>query len=242
MKRTIYLFPNLFTAANLMAGFYSIIFSFRGRFFEAAIAVALAVVFDNLDGKIARLISATSRFGFEYDSLSDLVSFGVAPAILFYGYFYSFQGDLGIVISAIYLLAGSLRLAKFNVTSQNDRFFGLPIPGGALVVVSMILLSNDFSLLQYKVVALVMMFVTSYLMISNIRYEGFKHVNITKRLSMYLFAITATVIILVIMRPKIAIPAITFVYAASGPVIFLAKLTRRKIRNYRIAQKEGNNV
>ncbi len=237
-----YLFPNLFTAANLLAGFYSIVFSVRGNFFEAAIAIALAVVFDNLDGKIARMTGATSRFGFEYDSLSDLVSFGAAPAILFYGYFYSFTGDIGMVVSAIYLLAGSLRLAKFNVTNQSDRYFGLPIPAGALVVVSMILLAGRLDLSSYKITALMLLFITSYLMISNIRYESFKHITMTKRLSIYLFAITTIVIIVVMMRPRIAIPVITFVYLFSGPVVFVSRLARRKMRNYRATKEEGENA
>ena len=99
--KTVYLFPNLFTSANLLVGFYSIILSAKGNFYGAAIAIVLAVVFDNLDGKIARLIGATSKFGFEYDSLSDLVSFGVAPAMLFYSLFYSSSDNFLLIVISL---------------------------------------------------------------------------------------------------------------------------------------------
>lgn len=229
--KTVYLFPNLFTSANLLVGFYSIILSARGDFYGAAIAIVLAVVFDNLDGKIARLVGATSRFGFEYDSLSDLVSFGVAPAILFYSLFYSAKGNLGIVVSMVYLLSGALRLAKFNITKHSDRFFGLPIPGAALVVASSVLLFYQFSLVSYKELFMLPVLAASYLMISNIRYEGFKDITMSRKLSLFLFTTTTIAIILVALRPKIVIPAISFVYLISGPMELAVKLFkhRRKI-------------
>lgn len=242
--KTVYLFPNLFTSANLLVGFYSVILSAKGNFYGAAIAIVLAVVFDNLDGKVARLVRATSSFGFEYDSLADLVSFGVAPAVLFYSLFYSSNGNLSIVVSMVYLLAGALRLAKFNITKHSDRFFGLPIPGAALVVASCTLIFYQFSLNAYKELFILPMLVVSYLMISNIRYEGFKDITISRKLSLFLFTTTTIAIILVAMRPTIAIPAISFAYLISGPVELAVKLFkhRRKIKEADCALEEEKDA
>jgi CDP-diacylglycerol--serine O-phosphatidyltransferase len=143
MKKGIYVLPNLFTTANLFAGFYSAIASMKGMYEIAAIAILIAVVLDSLDGRIARITHTTSRFGGEYDSLCDLVTFGVSPALLAYNWSLLAYGKWGWLAAFLFCVCGALRLARFNIQVSviDSRVFnGLPIPGGAAVIATAVLL------------------------------------------------------------------------------------------------------
>ncbi|ASQ30923.1 phosphatidylserine synthase [Campylobacter avium LMG 24591] len=182
--KLIHIIPNLFTAASAFLGFISIIASINGKFTHALIYIILSLICDGLDGRVARLTKTTSKFGVEFDSLADLVAFGVAPAVLFYtsiGYEY---GKLGSLISGLFVVFGAIRLARFNVTTgtyEPSVFIGLPIPTAAVVsaIWTYAYISYGF-LKDYALFVLCLNFVLSLLMVSNIRYPSFKKMNLDK--------------------------------------------------------------
>lgn len=185
--RGIYILPNLFTAGNLFFGFYSILAGFSHHWKEASLAILIAAVFDNLDGKVARLAHATSAFGVEFDSLADLVSFGAAPAFLVYNSDLSQYHRLGMAAAFLFLACGALRLARFNVMTtkiSSKYFLGLPIPAGALVLVSAELARHG-PLSQFFAFPsgffLLTTYLVSILMVSPIRYRSFKEVHFLKK-------------------------------------------------------------
>ena len=242
-KKAVYILPNLFTTINLAAGFYSILLANAGKWLYSAWVIILAVLFDNLDGKIARLTHTESQFGVEYDSLSDLVSFGVAPAFLVYSYVLKDFGRLGIIASFLFLISGALRLARFNVqTTQKENFIGLPIPGGASVVASVILLFNKYGLNSHKfdILFLITMYILAFLMISPIKYRSFKKVSTNKTISIRIFALIILVLSLIVFKPYIFIPAIAFIYMLSGPIEYTIKLLKRENRGVSYEQKNHN--
>ncbi len=185
--RGIYILPNLFTAGNLFCGFYSILAGFQHRFRDAAIAILIAAVFDNLDGKVARLAHATSPFGVEFDSLADLISFGAAPALLVYNSDLYQYHRLGTAAAFLFLACGALRLARFNVMTtkiSSKYFLGLPIPAGALVLSASELartgpLSHVFPFPPGFF--LLATYVVSILMVSPLRYRSFKEVHLLRK-------------------------------------------------------------
>lgn len=176
-----YLLPNFFTAASLFTGFYAISLAYHQEFVSAAWFIFLALIFDGLDGRVARLTNTASHFGVEFDSLADIVAFGVAPAFLFYLYVGESYGRIGIVVSALFIIFGAVRLARFNVTTSHiepNVFIGLPIPTAAIMISLAILVMEQYPhMSEYKVLMLPFAVVLSLLMVSNIRYPSFKKVN-----------------------------------------------------------------
>lgn len=176
-----YLLPNLFTAASIFTGFYAIALSLESSFESAAWFIFLALIFDGLDGRVARMTNTASHFGVEFDSLADIVAFGVAPALLLYLYIGDAYGRLGIVVSALFIIFGSVRLARFNVTTSRIEpsvFIGLPIPTAAIMISIAVLLLERYEALDvYKVYTLPLALVLAILMVSNIRYPSFKKMN-----------------------------------------------------------------
>ena len=139
LRKGVYILPNLFTTGTLFAGYYSIVSAMNGQYEKAAWFILIATVFDGLDGQVARMTNTTSRFGVEYDSLADLVAFGVAPGLLMYSWALTTFGKLGWLAAFLYVVCGALRLARFNVqveTVESKRFVGLPIPSAAWMVAS----------------------------------------------------------------------------------------------------------
>ena len=183
-KSIAYILPNLFTSASIFTGFISISKSIAGDFESAAWLIFLSLIFDGLDGRVARLTNTSSKFGMEYDSLADIVAFGVAPAILLYLYAGIHYGRYGILVSALFIIFGAVRLARFNITTmQNDPsvFIGLPIPTAAVFIASMALTlpANGNSGLTDAVLLCTSLSV-AVLMVSNIRYPSFKKININR--------------------------------------------------------------
>lgn len=180
----IYVFPNLFTAASAFLGVISIIASANGQFEKAAVYILLSLIFDGLDGRVARMTNATSKFGAEFDSLADIVAFGVAPAMLFYFSVGHMYGKLGSLLCAMYVVFGAIRLARFNImigVSEPSVFIGVPIPTAAVVVAMWILLYREHPFMQgLEWIMLVGLGVLSFLMVSNIRYPSFKKIDMQK--------------------------------------------------------------
>lgn len=180
----IYIFPNLFTAASAFLGVISIIASANGAFDKAAIYILLSLIFDGLDGRVARMTNATSKFGAEFDSLADIVAFGVAPAMLFYFSIGHSYGKVGSLLCAMYVVFGAIRLARFNVmigSVEPSVFIGVPIPTAAVVVAMWILFYKEHPFLQgLEWMMLVALAILSFLMVSNIRYPSFKKIDFKK--------------------------------------------------------------
>src|SRR6266513_1187066 len=186
MRKGIYILPNLVTTGSLFAGFYSMVATMNGDFRTAAIWVLVSSIFDGLDGKVARLTGTSSKFGVEYDSLADLVSFGVAPGLLMYLWALRPFGRLGWLAAFLFVVCGALRLARFNVqvnTVESKRFVGLPIPAAASMVSATVLLFFHLNWeSSYKRVAiLILIYSLAFLMVSSVRYYSFKDPGFIKR-------------------------------------------------------------
>jgi CDP-diacylglycerol--serine O-phosphatidyltransferase len=178
-----FLLPNFLTASSIFVGILSLIEGSKGHFSQSAWLILLALLFDGLDGRVARMTGATSRFGVEFDSLADIVSFGVAPALLLYFYVGQYYGQFGILISGLYVIFGAVRLARFNVTTmQNDPnvFIGLPIPTAAIAIATSILFFEEYHLDDWALTLLVTTLPVALLMVSNIRYPSFKTVYLDR--------------------------------------------------------------
>lgn len=177
-KKIAYFLPNIFTALNLACGFVSIIFSWKGEFYLAAMILVLGSFFDMVDGRVARMTGTQSSFGEQFDSLSDLISFGMAPAFMVYNAFFISYGRLGVIASFTFLLAGALRLARFNANLEkvsSDYFQGLPIPSGAWAIIGYVLWAKQFPvLMEHSYLAIPYVIFYSFLLISNIPFGSFK--------------------------------------------------------------------
>jgi len=183
-KRGVYLIPNLLTTGNLFSGLFSILAVFNANYMNAAIAILVAVVFDMLDGKSARWTNSTSQFGVEYDSLADLVSFGVAPGLLIYSWALSGYGMMGSAVMFAFVACGALRLARFNVmstTSESKYFTGLPIPAAASVIATAVVFDHYIVRMGAEVKPLLILMMTmtlAFLMVSTVKYPTFKSLGL----------------------------------------------------------------
>jgi CDP-diacylglycerol--serine O-phosphatidyltransferase len=223
MRRGIYILPNLFTTGNLFCGFWAIISVFQEKFFYAAVAILLACVFDILDGKVARLSGATSKFGVQYDSLADLVSFGIAPALLAFSWALRPYGKFGWLAAFLFVVCGALRLARFNVQSSSGEvkyFKGLPIPAAASMIALTILLYLRLIETDWvkDIVILVMIYILAFLMVSNIRYFSFKELDLARRKPFSIFIFVILSMIVIVMEPTIVLFGFILLYVFSGPV------------------------
>lgn len=232
----IYVLPNLMTTANLFSGFFSIIHSIKGDFKTASIAIVVAAIFDMLDGRLARLTRATSKFGAEYDSLCDLVSFGLAPAILLYLWALNPFGRLGWIACFLMVACGALRLARFNVQAnvvEKNYFQGLPIPMSAGIVASSFLAFEDlqWEALGHKAL-LAMTILLAIVMVSNFRYRSFKDLDLKERLPFRYLILGVLVLVVVALRPEVMLFILFMTYAILGAVFGMMKLGK-KARNFR---------
>ena len=237
--RGIYLLPSILTTFGMFAGFYSIIASINGDFTLAAISIMIAMLWDALDGRVARLTNTQSDFGAEYDSLADLVSFGVAPALLVYEWSLSDLGRIGWLAAFIFLACAALRLARFNtqVGISDKRYFqGLPSPAAAGVIASMIWLKFwKFEYFDFGIVSLSyyvgvgITIVCALLMVSNVRYYSFKELDSKKASFRFLLAIVLSLIVL-LSKPNIFLFTGFFLYMLSGPFITITGLNKKRIQ------------
>lgn len=233
VKKGIYILPNLCTTASLFCGFFAVIHAFKGEFINAAWAIMVAGVFDFLDGRVARLTHAESDFGIEYDSLVDLASFGLAPAVLMYTWGFQNFHRLGWLAAFLYFACGALRLARFNVQSnsvEKSWFQGLPIPVAASVCASMVVFYDYVQILSRgeSYVALVTTIVLSLLMVSTIPYRSFKQVHFKKRWSFFWLVGAVGVLLVIAIEPKMTFLFLSLGYVVGGVVEEL--ITLRKSR------------
>lgn len=222
-----YLLPNLLTSSALFSGFYAIIASIKGNYVTAVIAIFIAMIFDALDGRVARLTNSQSYFGAEYDSLADVISFGLSPSLLAYQAELTNFGKIGWLIAFLYTAATALRLAKFNSQlinkdSDNNFFKGLPCPAAAAFLISFIWLMIDFNLSYntvFGIILMVAMVLLSMLMLSNIRYLSFKVVNLHGKVPFFCIISIILSLIIVSIYPALVLFLIFFCYAFSGIII-----------------------
>jgi CDP-diacylglycerol---serine O-phosphatidyltransferase len=233
MRKGIYILPNLFTTGSLFAGFYGIVATTNGKYDVAALWILISSIFDGLDGKVARLTGTSSKFGVEYDSLADLVAFGVAPGVLMYCWALKPFGRLGWLAAFLFVACGALRLARFNVqvnTVESKRFVGLPIPAAASMVSATVLLFYHFNWPDsYKKLAIVVfIYLLAFLMVSNFRYYSFKDPGLIKR-QPFVFLVLAVLLICVIAAKPVEMLFIMFIcYIFSGPAGYVMTYPRRR--------------
>lgn len=233
MKKGIYVLPNLFTTASMFCGFYAIIASMKEEFLLASIAILAAWVLDGLDGRMARMTNTTSKFGMEYDSLSDLVAFGVAPGILAYNWSLMPYGKWGWLVSFLFAACGALRLARFNVqvnVIDKSVFNGLPIPAAAISLASAILLFNFMGITGKftHISILIGMIILALLMVSSVKYYSFKDMNYFLKKPFISVVLILGILIIAIAEPQISIFTFSFGYAISGPLWMIYRLITRK--------------
>jgi CDP-diacylglycerol--serine O-phosphatidyltransferase len=223
--RGIYLLPSLLTTGNLFCGFFALLLTLDGRYPEAALAIFVAMVMDILDGRVARLMKATSQFGLEFDSLADVVSFCVAPAFLLYSFALAELGRPAWFAAFLFVICGALRLARFNVyTGKVDRrfFMGLPTPAAAGLAAAAVVLLKDEGLERWMLVAIAVgTYLTALLMVSTVRYWSFKEIDFARRRPVQTLLVVVLGIMVVATNHEL-FPFLLFAgYAVSGPVRWL---------------------
>ena len=222
--------PSMFTTGNLFCGFYSILHSFNHDFERASYAILLAGIFDILDGRVARITRSTSKFGVEYDSIADVVSFGIAPAILTYVWMLQPLGRLGWAGAFFFAACGALRLARFNTIAEElpkSYFLGLPIPAAANVIASVVIAHTELPWSHPEPVVLFLVFALGILMVSSIRYRSFKDFDLRHRRSFFLLVLLVGGLAFVAIKPELSLCLVFGYYAAWGPIReFLSVLKR----------------
>lgn len=230
--RGIYLLPNLFTTAALFTGFYSIVEAMNGHFEVAAMAIFVAIIADGLDGRIARLTGTQTAFGAEYDSLSDMVAFGVAPALIVYSWSLATAlGKLGWLIAFLYTAATALRLARFNTQAHDadKRYFqGFPCPTAAALVAAWVWLGSEYQLtgLLIAIPAALITVIVAGLMVSRVRYYSFKKMDF--KIPFIMVVVVVVILVAIAMNPPQVLFAMALLYAASGPAVTLWKLRQMR--------------
>ena len=232
IRRGVYVLPNLVTSGGLFCGFYSIIATLREDYLLAAVVILIAQVFDALDGRVARMTKTSSHFGVEYDSLSDLVAFGVAPGVLAYRWALEPWGPWGWLAASLYVICGALRLARFNVQVEvvdKHSFVGLPIPAAAAVVATTILMYyflGGEGATNKHITLLLLIYALAVLMVSTIPYYSFKELHLRHREPFWILVLGIIVMSLAIAEPQIMLFSIFSLYALSGPLRVLGRLWR----------------
>jgi CDP-diacylglycerol--serine O-phosphatidyltransferase len=239
-RRGIYLLPNLLTTTALFAGFYAIIAAMNGYFDRAAMGIFIAMIMDGLDGRVARLLNSATAFGAEYDSLSDMVAFGVAPGLVVYHWALSDLGKFGWLCAFVYTACAALRLARFNtqLESADKRYFqGLPSPAAAGLVGGMVWTGADYLSLS-PIMALIVALLTmsaALLMVSNIRYHSFKQFDFKGKIPFIAGLLIVLIFVLISIDPPWVLFSLFFFYALSGVVLTLHNLRKtRKSRREKI--------
>lgn len=231
-KQLAYFVPNLFTALNMACGFVGMLLSVRGEYYKASIIIILGIAFDLVDGRVARLTGTQSSFGEQFDSMSDVVTFGVAPAFLFYHRFLVDFGRLGLVFSFIYLLCAALRLARFNASLDkisSDYFQGIPSPGAAMALSGYVLFSTQLGLSQeLRYIALGYVLFYAILMISNLPFPSFKKSEWARKNRKLMLIILFAILTSVFIYEEFMVLAVSAAYVLSSITYFL--FNRKKFK------------
>ena len=234
-RKGIYLLPNLLTTASLFSGFFSIVSAINGNFIASGMALFAAQMLDGLDGRVARLTNSQSLFGAQYDSLCDVISFGLAPAIIVFLWGLDSLGQTGWVFSFFYLAAAALRLARFNtyIGSEDTYFKGLPSPVASAMVVYFVWAMSSYGVQGEEVGSILAIFTAiltgcvSLLMVVNIPYYSFKEIELKKRVPFFSMLFVVFIFALISIDPPIVLALCAFVYVVSGPVIWAVKALRK---------------
>ncbi|WP_298608920.1 CDP-diacylglycerol--serine O-phosphatidyltransferase [uncultured Thiothrix sp.] len=246
-SRGIYLLPNLFTTAAMFSGFYAIVAAMQGHFEAAAIAIFISMVLDGLDGRVARLTNTQTAFGAEYDSMSDLISFGVAPGLTMYQWSLVHFGEMGTgwgkvgwLAAFVYVACAALRLARFNThLGKGDKkyFTGLPSPTAAALMAGMVWVFNDLSISgnNFQFPALLMTLTAGLLMVSNVSYYSFKEIDLRNRVPFVVMIAVLLLFALTTIDPPKVLFTVFVAYTLSGPIIWGVRRYRRMQRR----KKEG---
>lgn len=231
---SIYLLPNILTSGTLFAGFYAIVAAFNNDFYAAAISVNVAIIMDLLDGRVARLTNTQTEFGAEYDSLADIVAFGVAPSLVAYTWGLHELHKIGWLLAFIYVATGALRLARFN-TQQLDPidknyFIGMPIPTAAAITANFTWIASHYGQWEslFYIVLGLLMFLISFLMISNVKYYSFKQVELKGRIPFLGGAIVVLIFAFISLQPPIVVFLAFSGYAIIAPIFALLHDDSRK--------------
>ncbi len=249
MGMHIYVLPNLITTLNMFFGFFALIYAIRGEYVWSAYAIVGAAVFDLLDGRVARMTHSTSKFGAEYDSLCDLVSFGVAPGVLLYLWALQPFGRLGWLVSFLFTACGALRLARFNVQAnivEKAYFQGLPIPMAAGIVASSVLAWNDLGWdPQQSVLLLAMAILLAFVMVSTFRYRSFKDLDLRERLPFWYLVLGVGAFIVIAIRPEVMLFVLFMTYALLGAIFGIlgwGRKPRRRAAMEAALNAEGDDL
>ena len=244
-RRGIYILPNLFTTLAMFAGFYSIVAAMNDRYEAAAIAIFVAMILDGMDGRIARLTNTQTDFGMQYDSLSDMVSFGLAPALVIYQWSLVGIGKIGWLGAFLFAAATALRLARFNTqaASSDKRYFqGLPSPAAAAIVAGMIWTVDSYGVLYDGTTivyfTLPVTVITGLLMVSNIRYHSFKQFDLKGKIPFVWVFILILILILIASEPPLVLFTVISIYGLSGPILTLIQVRKRRMER-KIAEYSG---
>ncbi|WP_100656318.1 CDP-diacylglycerol--serine O-phosphatidyltransferase [Alteromonas flava] len=222
-RKGIYLLPNLLTTAGLFSGFFAVVSSMNGRFEAAAVAIFVAMIFDGLDGRVARITNTQSEFGAEYDSMADMVSFGVAPALVAYNWGLTEMGKLGWLAAFIYVAGAALRLARFNtqVGIADKRFFqGLASPAAAAVVAGLVWVGVEYQAdgTDYGIIVAIITGLSGLLMVSNFKYNSFKEVNWHGKVPFVALLLIMLIFVVVATEPALVLFVVFSLYALAGPI------------------------
>jgi len=249
-KRGIYLLPNLFTTLNLFAGFYAIVQGMNHEFEKSAVAIFVAMVLDSIDGRVARLTRTQSAFGAEYDSLTDMVSFGAAPALVMYEWALRDMGRIGWIAAFVYCAGTALRLARFNTqlaVADKRWFTGLPSPAAAAIIAGMIWVLNDYSVRggDVKWYAAALTVYAGVTMVSSVKFYSGKDINLRRMVPFWVATLILLALLLISIEPSHVLWGIALCYGLSGYVGWFVHRWRieafeKKYENIRDAIEEGN--
>ncbi len=234
LRKGVYILPNLLTSLSLLCGFFSIVSTMQGNILRAAWAIIIAALFDGLDGRIARMTKTTTKFGMEYDSLCDLVAFGVAPAVLAYGVVLFQYGRWGWLAAFLFVACGAIRLARFNTVENifKSKFFqGLPIPVAASMVAATLIFCYHFNIVDKKLLSIFLLltiYVLAVLMVSSIRYRSFKDLDLKSRKPFSAVFVVILLICILASEPQIMLFTIGVIYIVSGPVGYVMYHVKKK--------------
>ncbi|NYS61829.1 CDP-diacylglycerol--serine O-phosphatidyltransferase [Vreelandella salicampi] len=232
-RKGIYLLPNLFTTSALFSGFFAVVAGINGDFTAAAVAIFIAMVLDGLDGRVARMTNTQSAFGAEYDSLADMISFGMAPALVAFTWILQDIGKTGWVVAFLYVACAALRLARFNVqigSVDKKWFIGLPSPSAAALVAASVWTFHSFDAdaFGFKLLMLVVVAATGVLMVSNIRYYSFKDLDFKKPVPFVVLLAVVLGFVMISVEPSVMLLLLFGAYVCSGPVLAVMRKAKPK--------------
>lgn len=235
-SRGIYLLPNLLTTAGLFSGFFAVVSSMNGHFIHAAVAIFIAMIFDGLDGRVARMTNTQSEFGAEYDSMADMVSFGIAPGLVAYNWALSGMGKFGWLAAFVFVACAALRLARFNtqVGIADKRYFqGLASPAAAALIASLVWVGAEYQLdgQAYGFIVAIITIISGLLMVSNFRYSSFKEVDWKGKVNFLVVLIIVLVFVIIASSPENVLLVIFTLYACSGPFTTIRSVKKLKLEH-----------